>query len=71
MDGDGQHDPGEISRLVERLGERDVDIVIGSRFLEGDGSEAPGWRRTGIKVITGMVSNADLQLTSRESYGTI
>ena len=35
FDGDGQHDPGEIPRLVGRLGTGDVGVVIGSRFLEG------------------------------------
>ena len=43
LDGDGQHDPEEIPRLVDRLGEGDVGVVIGSRFLEGGGSDAPGW----------------------------
>jgi len=36
---DGQRDPAEASRLVERL--RTGGVVIGSRFLEGGGSEAP------------------------------
>lgn len=67
LDGDGQHDPAEIPRLVERLGEGDVDIVIGSRFLEGGGSEAPGWRRAGIRLITGLASNDEVRLTDAQS----
>ena len=67
MDGDGQHDPGEIPRLVERLGMGDVDIVIGSRFLERGGSEAPGWRRAGIRLITELASNEGLRVTDAQS----
>ncbi len=33
LDGDGQHDPAEISNLVKALTENKVDVVIGSRFL--------------------------------------
>lgn len=66
LDGDGQHDPGEIPRLVERLGAGDVDIVIGSRFVEGGGSKAPRWRKAGIKLITGLASNG-LEVTDAQS----
>lgn len=34
VDGDGQHRPSEVRRLVEHLLEDQVDLVIGSRFLE-------------------------------------
>jgi len=67
LDGDGQHDPAEIPKLVERLEEGDVDIVIGSRFLEGGGSEAPGWRNAGIKLITELASNGGVQMTDAQS----
>jgi len=33
VDGDGQHRPSEVRRLVENLLEDKVDLVIGSRFL--------------------------------------
>ena len=41
LDADGQDDPSEIPKLLERLNVGDVDLVVGSRFLEGGGSEAP------------------------------
>lgn len=66
LDGDGQHDPAEIPRLVERLAAGDADIVIGSRFIEGGRSEAPGWRRAGIRLITGLASNG-LEVTDAQS----
>ena len=34
VDGDGQHRPAEVRRLVERLNEGDLDLIVGSRFLE-------------------------------------
>lgn len=59
LDGDGQHDPREISRLVEPVLENKADIVLGSRFL-GSENDVPKHRRWGIKLITkltGAVSN--------------
>jgi len=37
IDGDGQHDPAEIARLVEALLNNEVNLVIGARFA-GTGS---------------------------------
>lgn len=34
FDGDGQHDPEYIAQMVETMKQEDVDIVIGSRFVE-------------------------------------
>lgn len=35
-DGDGQHPPSEIRKLVEAMKTGDVDLVVGSRFLQED-----------------------------------
>ena len=66
LDSDGQHDPREIPFLLERIENGDVDIVIGSRFLEGGGSEAPGWRKLGIKAINSISQNG-YHLTDTQS----
>jgi glycosyltransferase involved in cell wall biosynthesis len=34
IDGDGQHDPKDLHRIVEELKKGDVEIVNGSRFLQ-------------------------------------
>src|SRR5215207_4908020 len=34
VDGDGQHRPSEVLRLVEHLQTTDVDLVVGSRFMD-------------------------------------
>jgi len=67
LDADGQHDPSEIPRLLEVLSGDGVDMVIGSRFVDGGGSDAPAWREQGIKIITGMVSNGENSVTDAQS----
>jgi glycosyltransferase involved in cell wall biosynthesis len=51
MDADGQHDPADISRLLDRRAETASNIVIGSRFIDGANDRIPLLRRTGIKLI--------------------
>ena len=64
IDGDGQHDPGQIPLLVSALEDHSVDVVIGSRFL-GDG-RIPSYRKAGIKIITS-VSNMGTNLKISDS----
>lgn len=51
LDGDGQHNPDQIPLLVDALTEHNVDVVIGSRFLD-QSTKHPGYRKHGIKIIT-------------------
>ena len=44
VDGDGQHDPRDIPRLLERLRQTDCEMVIGCR-ISGDGAWRTGWVR--------------------------
>ena len=50
LDGDGQHNPEQIPLLIDAIISHGVDVSVGSRFL-GD-SEASGYRKAGIKIIT-------------------
>ena len=50
IDSDGQHDPDEIPKLLQPL-DRGVDLVIGSRFCNGNGQEVPAYRKVGMKVL--------------------
>jgi len=53
LDGDGQHNPDEISVVIEPILERKADISVGSRFLkEEHKNNVPLYRRFGIHVIT-------------------
>jgi glycosyltransferase involved in cell wall biosynthesis len=51
LDGDGQHNPDEIPGVVESLKSGDADMVIGSRYVEGDNIDAPLYRNIGLKII--------------------
>jgi len=55
LDADGQHDAGEIPKLIQPILDDEADVVIGSRFLKG-GKDVPIYRRLGIKLLT-KVSN--------------
>jgi len=48
VDGDGQHPPAEIPKLINAISEKGVDIVIGSRFIEKTGFLSTFSRRMGI-----------------------
>jgi len=57
VDGDGQHDPGEISKLFAALdGPEQADMICGSRFATATGYIAPISRRTGIHVFAFLLS---------------
>jgi glycosyltransferase involved in cell wall biosynthesis len=58
VDGDGQHDPAEIHKLIEAMdADRGVDMVCGSRFVtEDSGYVAPISRRTGIHIFAFLLS---------------
>ena len=49
VDGDGQHDPRDIPRIHEALRSSSCQMVIGSRFLMGDGNHTSILRRLGIR----------------------
>jgi glycosyltransferase involved in cell wall biosynthesis len=57
LDGDGQHDPGELPKLLAPLEAGEADIVTGSRFAGGDnGYRPPLGRRIGIVFFARLVS---------------
>jgi glycosyltransferase involved in cell wall biosynthesis len=49
VDGDGQHDARDIPRVFERLRESGCEMVIGSRFVDDNGSRTSLMRTLGIK----------------------
>lgn len=53
LDGDCQHDPKEIPKVIAPIVEGTSDIVIGSRFMYSDQSAVMPWyRRAGVKFLT-------------------
>lgn len=69
LDSDGQHLPSDIPKLLEPIGNGEADFVIGSRFVDGGGSEdMPAYRRLGIKVITAASNlSSDLEIQDTQS----
>jgi glycosyltransferase involved in cell wall biosynthesis len=52
LDADGQHNPDDIPLLLEHLKNGNgIDVVIGSRFLETNGTGIPTYRKAGMKVL--------------------
>lgn len=49
LDGDGQHPPKELAKLIGFHLENGANIVIGSRFLQKEGFQSSFARRLGIK----------------------
>tara|TARA_B110000438_G_scaffold255934_1_gene263061 strand:- start:676 stop:1551 length:876 start_codon:yes stop_codon:yes gene_type:complete len=67
LDGDGQHDPDQIPLLLNTITQHNVDVVIGSRFLNQN-VEAPGYRQRGIKIITSTANyGTDLKVSDSQS----
>jgi hypothetical protein len=57
LDGDGQHDPAELPKLLEPLTRDEADVVTGSRFRDDDGDYRPPLaRRVGISWFARLVS---------------
>jgi len=57
LDGDGQHDAAEITKLLEPVEAGEADLVIGSRFVDPGGTYRPPFaRRIGIGVFARLVS---------------
>lgn len=68
MDGDGQHNPEEIPKLIKPIEDGEADIVNGSRYLDKKDNETPAYRRLGQTVLdTATNINSRLNLTDSQS----
>ena len=48
VDGDGQHDPRDIPKILEALQREGCEMVIGSRFVNGGGEHTGFLRKLGV-----------------------
>lgn len=62
VDGDGQHDPQFLEEMATYLEDNDLDMVIGSRFIEKQGFQSSGLRRVGIRFFVSLIK----MLTGKE-----
>ena len=55
VDGDGQHDPRDIPVILKALEQGDCEMVIGSRFVEDNGTHTSLLRAAGIVFFRAML----------------
>ncbi len=59
LDADGQHEPNEIPIVIKPILDDTADVVIGSRFIDKNGTtEMPLYRQLGAKLITKIVNGS-------------
>ena len=58
VDGDGQHDPSELPKILKPVLDASADLVVGSRFADGNGGayRSSAARRIGIRIFARVVS---------------
>ena len=69
VDGDGQHDPREIGRVLEPILDGRADLVVGTRFVKGGGYRGTRLRRVGIRIFAAIVSLMVGQRVTRHDIG--
>ena len=63
-DGDGQHDPAYIEKVIQPIMDGQADITVGSRFIDKEGFQSSSSRRAGIKILSTLIkscSGADVK----------
>ena len=56
VDGDGQHEPSEIPKLLRALEEGNVDVAMGSRFIGDSQYKTSVMRRLGSLILSKAIS---------------
>jgi glycosyltransferase involved in cell wall biosynthesis len=70
LDADGQHNPDEIPNVLKPIVKDTADLVIGSRFIDSDGTkEMPLYRRLGAQLITKLVNGSSKSVISDAQSG--
>ncbi|WP_458189226.1 glycosyltransferase family 2 protein [Haladaptatus sp. NG-WS-4] len=67
LDGDGQHDPKDIPKLVGAQNRTSADIVIGSRFSNEAETEIPLYRWIGLTIVSAL-TNLSMGVVRPRSY---
>lgn len=55
FDGDGQHNASYLDEMAEYLKKNDLDMLIGSRYIEHQGFQSSFARRMGIRYFTFLI----------------
>jgi glycosyltransferase involved in cell wall biosynthesis len=68
MDSDGQHEPGDIKKVLAPL-RSGADVVIGSRFLDETKNHIPRYRKVGMKVLDTATAAAGVKKVTDSQSG--
>jgi glycosyltransferase involved in cell wall biosynthesis len=66
LDGDGQHRPEDIPRMVQPILDEQTDMVVGSRYI-GIANTAPFYRKVGQRIMT-FLTNFSSGVKSTDSW---
>lgn len=55
FDGDGQHDARFLHEMRDYMVEHELDMLIGSRFIEKEGFQSSGIRRFGLRYFSSLI----------------
>ncbi|MGN0975971.1 MAG: glycosyltransferase family 2 protein [Gemmiger sp.] len=55
MDGDGQHDPAYLDKVIAPVASGELDMCIGSRFITREGFQTSFMRRVGIRFLSWLI----------------
>ena len=55
LDGDGQHDPADLPRLLAAARRAPLAMVVGDRLTRGDGDRMPPVRRLAMRIADGLL----------------
>lgn len=55
FDGDGQHDAKYLEEMRDYMESHNVDMLIGSRFIQKEGFQSSGLRRFGIRYFSALI----------------
>ncbi len=69
VDGDGQHAPAELDAVLAPVLAGEADVVVGSRFIGGDGYRSSRSRRVGIRLLALSVSALTRQRVTDPTSG--
>jgi glycosyltransferase involved in cell wall biosynthesis len=70
VDGDGQHDPAQLDRILEPVLDGKADVAVGSRFAASEGGyRSSATRRIGIEILARIVSRIVRQRVTDTTSG--
>ncbi len=55
FDGDGQHDAKYLEEMRDYMENNNVDMLVGSRFIQKEGFQSSGLRRFGIRYFSALI----------------